>query len=254
MGRDKEYWKFFPYLLLFLAICVIGILVNTIKKKDVEIKIHEQNERSLNDSVRQGKNKIGELEFSKNILVGNITDLKQNNQELYNLLMKTNGKVSELTQYVISIDNRTKSSIKTDVIEYDNFRYGLKWKSDTIYNKDNSRHLAGETIFDVKFDNGKTSISPFETKITTDITNIKVSQGLRKIGNNIEVFVTSNHPNFKVSELNSVIINPEDHISKEFVKPDKKRFGLGLSVGYGVNKDGFTPYVGVGLNYNAIRF
>lgn len=32
------------------------------------------------------------------------------------------------------------------------------------------------------------------------------------------------------------------------------RFGLGLQLGIGVNEKGFTPYIGVGLNYNLIQF
>lgn len=232
----------------------VYVVTQSSDAKNAEINILKQNEKSLTDSIRISKNKIGELEYSKNILVGDVSDLKRNNRDLYELLKKTNGEVSELTQYIVNIDNKPSKPIHTEVIDYENFRYGLKWESDTIYNKDNSRHLAGESIFDVKFDGGMTKITPFETKITKDLTIFKVSQGLRKVGDNIEVFVTSDHPNFVISELNSVIIDPNEHVVKEFVKPDKKRFGLGFSVGYGATSKGLTPYVGVGLNYNAIRF
>ncbi len=34
----------------------------------------------------------------------------------------------------------------------------------------------------------------------------------------------------------------------------KKRFGIGFQVGYGVTKDGLSPYIGAGLSYNPIRF
>lgn len=33
-----------------------------------------------------------------------------------------------------------------------------------------------------------------------------------------------------------------------------KRFGLGVQVGYGIGKNGLSPYVGVGLSYNALTF
>lgn len=34
----------------------------------------------------------------------------------------------------------------------------------------------------------------------------------------------------------------------------RRRFGLGISVGYGFSKDGFSPYVGAGIQYNIIQF
>ena len=33
-----------------------------------------------------------------------------------------------------------------------------------------------------------------------------------------------------------------------------KRWGLGIQVGYGLYKSGFTPYLGIGLSYNIINF
>lgn len=33
-----------------------------------------------------------------------------------------------------------------------------------------------------------------------------------------------------------------------------KRWGLGIQAGYGLYKDGFTPYVGIGISYNLINF
>ena len=33
-----------------------------------------------------------------------------------------------------------------------------------------------------------------------------------------------------------------------------KRWGIGVSAGYGMSKDGLSPYVGLGISYNIIRF
>ena len=45
-------------------------------------------------------------------------------------------------------------------------------------------------------------------------------------------------------------------VTKENVVPvpQTKRFGVGVQAGYGVSKDGLTPYVGVGLHYNILGF
>lgn len=254
METKKNYWYLAPYFLIILLSIACAIMVGVIKKKNSNISQHEQNIKALNDSVRITKNKVGDLEFSKNILVGDLDVLKKNNSDLYELYKNSRGKIYELSQYITKIDNKGSDNIETELVDYDNFRYGLKWENDTIFNKDNSRELAGESIFDLKFNNGVTEIKPFKTIITKDITTLKVSQGLRKNGNNIEVFVTSSHPNFKVSELNSIIINPEDHISKDFTPKNNKRFGLGANIGYGISKHGLTPTFNIGLNYNVVQF
>ena len=33
-----------------------------------------------------------------------------------------------------------------------------------------------------------------------------------------------------------------------------KRWGIGVSAGYGMSKDGLSPYIGLGISYNIIRF
>lgn len=37
-------------------------------------------------------------------------------------------------------------------------------------------------------------------------------------------------------------------------KPRPKRWGIGIQAGYGASRDGLSPYIGVGLTYNLIRF
>ena len=36
--------------------------------------------------------------------------------------------------------------------------------------------------------------------------------------------------------------------------PRQKRWGLGLSVGYGYSFNKFSPYIGIGINYNLINW
>ena len=53
----------------------------------------------------------------------------------------------------------------------------------------------------------------------------------------------------------SEIIDLNDKLNDLEIKAiRRKRLGLGLSVGYGLNKDGLSPFVGVSLNYTVIRF
>ena len=48
-----------------------------------------------------------------------------------------------------------------------------------------------------------------------------------------------------------IINNYTDKIIKV---PDSKRWGVGVSAGYGFSRDGPSPYIGISLNYNIFRF
>lgn len=56
--------------------------------------------------------------------------------------------------------------------------------------------------------------------------------------------------------LESISVYPEKHfVTTVVTEPAKaKRWGLGCQLGYGVSKDGLTPYIGVGISYNLINF
>lgn len=47
----------------------------------------------------------------------------------------------------------------------------------------------------------------------------------------------------------NLIVYPEQQNT-----PKTKDFGLGLQLGIGATKDGFSPYIGIGLNYNIFQF
>ena len=52
------------------------------------------------------------------------------------------------------------------------------------------------------------------------------------------------------------VYSPEREITvvREVTRKKDARFGVGLQGGYGVSKDGLTPYVGIGLSFNLLTF
>jgi len=52
--------------------------------------------------------------------------------------------------------------------------------------------------------------------------------------------------------LTNDIINYQEKIIE--IKPKPKRIGIGFQTGYGFTQDKITPYVGVGVSFNLIRF
>jgi hypothetical protein len=68
--------------------------------------------------------------------------------------------------------------------------------------------------------------------------------GIDKVSKDYKVVVTTPNKVVKITELRSVKLD----------LPKPKRIGLGAQIGWGVGKNGLTPYVGIGLSYNIIRF
>lgn len=250
-------------LIVILLILITGgvLFWNHYSNIRVELAISNQNNKALTDSVRVTKNKNGDLIYSKNILVTEKTGLKRLNEDLYNELDKQKGRIRELKRIVSNIQSDT-IYIPTEVIKYVNLEngiesYGLSWKYDTTYSKNNSRELAGVSKFNLD-SNGV--ITPLQTLITKDILNFSLTTGLREKDGNIEIFATSEYPNFKITELDGAIIDPKKHpVIKQFNR--KKRFGIGPYVGLGLGVNtipetniGLGFQVGVGLHYDIIQF
>ena len=68
---------------------------------------------------------------------------------------------------------------------------------------------------------------------------------LKKKEKTPSVMVTSENPYIKTLTLSSI----------KFDMPKTRRYGIGINVGYGITKEAtLSPYIGVGLSYNLIRF
>lgn len=249
--------------LIILLLIGVGILYRKNINKDVDLEIYKQNQSALNDSVRVSKNKLGDLEYSKNILIVDKNNLEKLNKELYSEFKKENGKVSELTSIIASIKNKPSDTIKikSELINYPNGDRGLSWKYDTIFDSKNYRNISGVSKFKINFTNSTYEIIPLSTEISKFDLGFNIVQGLRenKKGE-VEMFVRSDHPGFEVNDLASMVINPDKNpILKKFSKTSKqKRFGFGFYGGYGVNINNnavlLGPQIGVGLNYSLFNF
>lgn len=242
--------------LLIISFIGLGVYwgVNKFQKIKTDFKISEQNVNALKDSLRISHEKNGAISYSKQMLIAkNARDLKDLNRELYDIVKGFKGEISELTKIVGKINNEPIIIDNTKLISFPNGDKGINWEHDKIYNKDNSRSLAGVTKF--KFDSISNIIIPLETIITRDDITFDIIQGLRTKDGKVEMFVSSNYPNFEVSELSSVVINPNSHpVLKNFTK--NKKFNLGIYTGFGATINlnnsviNFGPQIGGGVMYN----
>ncbi len=243
-------------IVLLILVLGIGIGFNRYSSLKNELMFAEQNNKALADSVRTSQNKLGEIEYSKNILITEKNNLENLNSDLAEELKKEKGKVNEIIKLVSTI-KRDTTYLTNTLIEYPDGEKGLEWSNDTIYSENNERHLSGISKFALD-SNG--NIIPLETIITNDYIKFDMVTGLREKDGNIEIFVRSGFPGFENIELDGAIIDPHKHpVMKKFTQP--KRWGIGpyAGIGLGINtvpnpNIGFGFSFGIGIQYSLIRF
>lgn len=242
-------------LVLIVAALLISWGVNKYLDLKADLRIAEQNKAALADSLRVTKNKVGDLEYSKQILVAkNAQDLKNLNENLAKTVREFNGKIHEISNLVGEIKSDTTTVTNTTINNYPDGVKGLSWALDTIYDAENSRKLAGESRF--KYDSITNSFTALDTKITEDRIRFSLTQGLRTTDDGkIEMFASSKYPGFSATDLNSAILDPKSHpVLKEFTR--KKKLGFGVYTGFGatMNLSNSTvtagPQVGIGLTFD----
>jgi len=248
---------------VYLAIIVIAILLllrqcNSTADAKREKKIADINLVALNDTVRIVKNRAGELQSQKSILIADKDNLKNLSAELGTELKKQRGTVLYLQKTVIELKNQPPTNIHTVDYVYPDGRRALKWSWDTTYSAGNSRSLAGESMFTIDTTISGFRVMPLFTNITNDGMKIKLITGLKKDKDRYEIFVKSDYPGFTVTDIDGAFIPTNDPIFGSPPKP--KRFGIGLNIGPGiyynpVNKSiGIGAGVQIGLQYNFIKF
>jgi|AntRauTorckE6833_2_1112554.scaffolds.fasta_scaffold00695_14 hypothetical protein len=227
---------------------------NKYQSIEQDLEIAKQNQLALRDSVRVSKNKIGQLEYSKQILVAkNESDVKKLNDRLAEVKGRFTGKISQLTETIANIKSDTVFVEKTKLVELPDNTKAFVWDYERVYDERNYRFISGETRF--KLDTTTNAMTAIGTKITRDIIKFNIIQGLRTTEEgNVEMFASSDYPNFEVKELNSVLIDPSTHPAlKKFTKKRKLRFGFYTGAGATINLSNynviFGPQIGFGLTF-----
>lgn len=252
--------------ILLLIVIAMGIVLfisfrscSTIKN---DLQISNQNNKALADSVRISKNKVGDIESSKNILITEKKGLNDLNSDLAIELKKEKGQVYELNKIIVSLKNKPGDTIRitNTVSVYPNGEYGLNWYHDTIYNSNNSRSIVGVSKFKLNdsiqmIGKPKGSIViPTQTLIFKDEVNFSIITGLREKGDNLEIFVRSDYPGFNVKDINGAIIDPKNNpVFKKYIT--QKKWGVGPYLGVGFDSN-LNPslQIGIGIHYSLLSF
>lgn len=194
-------------------------------------KINKANLTVLNDSIRTYKNSLGlmvseKLAFqgTKKELQGFLNLSKKDNKQL-KVALKKYKKLASVTEIVteIKIDSfYVPFEIKIPCTFERSFI-----KEDLFYTIAGDVNESGIAIADVRFKNHQTIVIG------------KKKSGFLKT--EYKVSVTNSNPYMQTNSLDNYSFTER-----------KKRFGIGLSLGFGMHSNGF--FLGPSLNYNIIHF
>lgn len=229
------------FMLLWLKQC------NDNKVAQKKLIVAEHNINALQDTLRVTKNKVGETEYNKlAFLTDKLENLEKLNTDLYKTVKNIKGNVSYITNGTVSVVHDTLE------LETEGSRDGnlviTDFSFDTTYSKGNSRSIKGWTQYDLETESTL-------AKLTKDSLSMSFSTGIKNLDKGTPtIFLTSNYPNFSVTELQGAILDP-NLFNK---KTKQKKLGIGLQLGYSPlsynlsnKKFGIVNQVtlGVGLSY-----
>lgn len=75
------------------------------------------------------------------------------------------------------------------------------------------------------------------------------------IENKYDVYITRNRGKYSATVHSLSPYTKDQKVrAMNVIAPSPKRLGLGINAGYGMTKEGLSPYVGIGIQYNIIEF
>jgi hypothetical protein len=209
-----------------------------------KVKINSMNQKALLDSIRVEKGKNGTLVFEKSTLIASKKELKELNSNLYNEVKELKDNPIIIIQNTVTVIHDT-IEVFTNVIKYPDGSVGLAWNYDSTFSIGNFQKLSGETRFKYFGD----SLDVISTTINQNEFGISLITGLKKGDDNYEIFVKSNYPGFKITNIEGAIID------KSIITSDESSWVVGPNIGYGIalSPSGSINHgivIGVGVTYN----
>jgi len=220
-------------------------------KTDMAMK--DNNINALKDTLTVSKNKLGQVQSEKSVLITSERGLKDLNKELADEVKAQSGKIAFLAKIVagISTDHggpqdiaavpRDPKANPCDTIA----SFDLPWNSDKQYDINNWRKLNGQSTFTMN----KGVITSATNEVKQDEIAFDIVTGLEKKDDHYEIFIRSNYPGFKPSKIDGAFIPQKDL----FPPQAKQKWTVGPTFSGGLGAC-FTPsgmqpaiFVGVGL-------
>jgi len=251
-------WKFlnsriFPYILIGILSLFYLRGCNNIAKERIESDRRLGNYLALKDSVRIITSEKNTLLVEKSAFEKTQAELKRENRDLYNELQFERSKPPKVIIRTVIKYRDTIIVAPSNVFNINDSTGKLIFDYNPELPGANAFRLIGGVPYSLDCSDTLNPVVFGEYKL--DITQkIDIKTGLFRDPKSKRTFIRlyTEYPNLSFEDIQAIDITDSD--SKEALKANRKEFGLGLNVGYGMafSKDGYStgPYIGLGLNYS----
>ncbi len=213
-------------ILLIVIFIIKGCDINKLGLMEDQISFYEDSLRVSRDSEGTETAKVNVLTISNKSLIKDLKSFKGLNNKLRE-------EISKKSVSGVYISSSTSASIVT--------------KTDTFYSNCDTLPVYESSYKDKWLSYiivaGKDSINLYQLTVLNQYVGMFKEKG---------GFLKKKSIEFAFKSYNPYTTTEEMQAFSHFPKP--KKIGLGLNVGYGLTSTGLSPYVGIGLNYNLIRF
>lgn len=228
------------YLWVALAALTLFLVYTHVSKGNLaaEFERYRQNTAALDDSLRETRNRAGELESVRLTLIADVDDLKELNAELAEEARKEHGTVLALTRINAELRAEPVDDIESVVTVGDSM-VTIEWE---YVSEDSTRFLSGVTEY-FTLDGTAT------TSITKDVLMLQIVTGFTERDDGMfETFARSDNSH-AVLNVQGAILKPK------MVYQRKKHWSVGPFLGVALTGDGrIQPVLGVGVTYGLFSF
>jgi hypothetical protein len=211
------------------------------------------------DSVTYQKNRANELYGQVSSYVITEKQLKEINSSLYDEVNKyKNQKPIVIVKEKIKIqykDTSLTTNLSSELDKFGNKEFGLDWKSDTTFNKDNYLKFYGNSYLKI---DSTLQVLRYGSNLNHLELGVNLILGVNEEkSGKLVINARTDFPNLTFTDMEGYIIDPmKTNTFKNLQK--KKRVGISTFGGVGTYFNGggikFIPTIGVGLSYDFLQF
>jgi hypothetical protein len=262
--KNPKNEKIIYYLIMIILFIALLAQCSSNRKLKTDVIISEHNIAALKDTVTTVKNRVGELQQEKIILITSKKTLEDFSKELAAELEKQKGRVIYISNMLAQLktdnaslraENKTlKDSLANIIIDGTNVTY-LYWDFSKIYDEYNYRVIKGHTAF--ALDTATNGITSKGSELSNFDINFNLVTGIREDKGKLKIFVKTNYPDLTFTNIEGSLIDPQkSEVMKKLIPQHKWTFGPQVGVGAVYYDGNIKPsiYIGIGGQYTLFGF
>jgi hypothetical protein len=262
--KNPKNGKLIYFSIIILLFIALLSQCNSNRRLRNDAFISEHNIAALQDTVITVKNKVGELQQEKILLITSKKTLEDFSKELAAELEKQKGRVIYISNMLAQLksdnaalkaeNNTLKDSLANIIVDGTNVTY-LYWDFSKVYDDYNYRVIKGHTAF--VLDTTTNGITSKGSELSNFDMGFNITTGIREEEKKLRIFIKSNYPDLTFTNIEGSLVDPQkSDVIKKLIPQHKWTFGPQLGVGAVYFNGTIKPsiYFGIGGQYTLFGF